>query len=153
MTSPTFTVNVQGTGSVSADELNTFPQVALTSISLRGMTGKANMVVISLGGVAIADGLGAIFYWNPTSTGADNSITVIAPTGLAIGRWIAIAIIPGALPSQSVIGLPSPVPTGQLWFATNGRDAGEGPGAGTGVVVVSKLGQWYTLNGSGPVQT
>lgn len=49
------------------------------------------------GGAAINDGLGGNFYWNATSTTADNGATVLKPSSLtsgAAGRWIRLGTPP-----------------------------------------------------------
>lgn len=45
------------------------------------------------GGFAIDDGLGGDFYWNATSTAADNGTTVLRPNSVALGspgRWLRL---------------------------------------------------------------
>lgn len=48
------------------------------------------LIVEFEGGNTVADGLGGAFYWNALSTGTDDSLTIIAPTGVAIGRYLRI---------------------------------------------------------------
>lgn len=88
-------VQTEGLGSVTAAQLNTFIQSADTFAQLRGLVGKDSMQVFCKGGLAISDGLQGNFYWNATSTAADNGFSVIKPTGGATaGRWIRIPATP-----------------------------------------------------------
>lgn len=48
------------------------------------------LVVIFEGGVSIADTLGGAFYWNANSTATDDGINIIAPTGVATGRYLRL---------------------------------------------------------------
>ena len=75
------------------------------------------------------DGSGGQFYWNATSTVADNGVTIIAPTGVVTGRWYKAYIPSPALTIQSTpvwdnfdrpngILLGMIAPTGQTWFTT-----------------------------------
>jgi hypothetical protein len=44
----------------------------------------------TLGYYSVGDGGGNMFYWSPTSVEVDNGGTIIAPTGISVGRWIAL---------------------------------------------------------------
>lgn len=58
--------------------------------ALRNVTGVgvSNYQAIIVDGYTTAgDGGGGTFWWNSTSTVADNGGTIIAPTGVSIGRW------------------------------------------------------------------
>lgn len=62
-----------------------------TLTDLHAITGStASSVLILKGIVKIGDGGGGVFFWDPASTADDNTGTVIAPTGVATGRWVRI---------------------------------------------------------------
>ena len=70
-------------------EVESLPETTLTAISnLKAETvnfeGKAVNV---LGYYAKGDGGGGLFYWDATSTQADNGGTIIQATAIATGRW------------------------------------------------------------------
>jgi hypothetical protein len=92
MSAPQLTAYVQGQGSVSADQLDTFEQTCDTVAELRGLTGVPGLQVFVRGYNTPGDGGQGPFYWNPTSTAADNNgASVIQPTGsLGAGRWIRL---------------------------------------------------------------
>lgn len=50
-----------------------------------------------------------------------------------------------SLPVYTVSGLPASAPMGQLAFASNGRNTGQGVGAGTGAVVVGSGSGWIAV--------
>ncbi len=103
MTAPAPTVYIQGQGSVSADQLNTFLQ-GLTNVALlRTLTGVPGMQVNLLGYNSPNDGGQGGFYWSPTSLGPDNGNTIIVPTGgtlpsglAASGAWVRLGTPIGA---------------------------------------------------------
>lgn len=98
MTQPTPTVSAQGLGVVPGDLLNTYVQTVANFAQLRTFPGLSNMSVNVLGGASPGDGLQGIFYYNASSTAADDNATVIAPTGVATGRWLKLP--EGAAPSS-----------------------------------------------------
>lgn len=49
------------------------------------------------------------------------------------------------LPNATVANLPTSAPVGMLWFATDGRNSGQGSGAGTGCVVVGSGSVWTAV--------
>jgi hypothetical protein len=84
---------IQGQGSVSADAYNTFIQWAGNVPGLRGFLTTVNGQVAQISGTAVPnDGGQGFFYWNPTSTAADdNGVTTVTPDGAgAMGRWIRL---------------------------------------------------------------
>lgn len=73
---------------VSADGLNTMVQVVASVAGLRLFTGTANQVIWLEGTASPNDGGQSLYFYNATSTAADNGSSVIAPFGSTIGRWI-----------------------------------------------------------------
>ncbi len=58
---------------------------------LRGLTSAAaGWVAVAHGFYAVGDGGGGVFYWDASSTAADNGGTIIQATGVTTGRWIRI---------------------------------------------------------------
>lgn len=71
--------------------------VTETFTTLRALTNPkstANVTIAVDGGVTKGDGLGGIFYYDPNSVLADDSLLVIAPS-TGVGRWIRRDIVPG----------------------------------------------------------
>ena len=64
-------------------------RAANTPVLLSGQT----LIVIFEGGVSIADGVGGAFYWNANSTAADDGVNILAPTGVATGRYLRLSSI------------------------------------------------------------
>ena len=90
MTAPAPSVQTQGVGVVSADQFNTFVQGVFNYAQLRTLTGQGSMCVCALGTVSPNDGGQGHFYWNSTSTSADNNSTVIVPNSAVQGAWIRL---------------------------------------------------------------
>ena len=90
MTAPQLYQYVQGKGSVSADNLNTFEQTCDTAAQLRTFIGTIGNQVFMRGGLAIADGLQGVFYWNASGTGPDDGVNNIVPPGASSGCWTRI---------------------------------------------------------------
>jgi hypothetical protein len=90
MAPPSLTLFIQGQGVASADNLNTFPQSCDTAAQLRAFIGGYTICVYLRGFTTPGDGGGGMFYWNSTSTAADNGTTVFAPAGVSTGRWIRV---------------------------------------------------------------
>lgn len=109
MVAPALNACIQGSGQVSADNLNTYVQSCDTFANLRAFVGLPGIQVECRGGISIADGLQGTFYWSASNPGPDNGATVIVPTGSLIGAWVKL---PFAL-SASGIAL------GQARFAFN----------------------------------
>jgi hypothetical protein len=93
MAPPAPSVQNQGVGSISADQFNTCVQTVLNYAQLRTFTGLSNMVAFAQGAVAVGDGGQGVFYWNTSSTAADNNSTVIVPTGVIQGAWIRLGYV------------------------------------------------------------
>ena len=89
-------VQVQGQGSVSADNLNTYAQTADNVAAMRSFVGNAadgiTVTVYMRGTTNPGDGGQGFFYWSPTSTAADDGgATTIVPTGQTVGAWLRLA--------------------------------------------------------------
>lgn len=88
MTVPTLAAQSPGIGVITADNLNTFVQGGAMVANLRTFTGLPNMTVYMIGGLAPNDGGQGFFYWNGTSTAADDGgITTVVPYGSTQGVW------------------------------------------------------------------
>ncbi len=147
---PSNFVSQQGVGSVADANLNTFVQLVDTAPDLRNFTGLQNMTVVLLGNVTPADGLGGIYYFNSTSTSADNNATVIAPNGNPpTGRWLLVSLVGAVyLASFEFLGVPGngaivgqvtvPVGLGQITFKPNyAGSSGHASTAPTGTVNIA----------------
>ena len=104
MTAPALAVFIQGQGVVSADNLNTFEQTCDNFNELRTIVGVQGMQIFARGTSTPTDGGQAAFYWNATSTAADNDSTVIVPYGQTggMGAWLVIPISPSVLPPVTI---------------------------------------------------
>ncbi len=89
MTAPAPQVQYAGVGVVGADQYNTYIQVLQSIAQLRNFTGLNNMVVWCMGTSTPVDGGQRMYYFNATSTAADNGTTVIVPSGATVGAWLA----------------------------------------------------------------
>lgn len=87
MSPPQLTVYVNGPSAVSADQLNTFVQSCDTAAQMRGLIGVSGISIDARGLNSINDGLGGLFYWNPTAVGPENLNTIV-PNGAKSGAWI-----------------------------------------------------------------
>lgn len=96
MSAPSLAAQIQGLGSVSADNLNTYVLNTDYATQLRAFTGLTGIKIMVGGNAALADGGAGIFYWNASSTSADNGTTIIAPTGTSTGRWVRIGYLSAA---------------------------------------------------------
>ena len=104
MTAPKLNAAIQGQGTVSADNLNTYAQTAQTTSQLRDFTGLPGMVVF-LQGVAFAnDGNGGFFYWNPSGTEPDDNFNYIVPEGTSSGEWVRTTFLTGTI-GESLISI------------------------------------------------
>jgi len=92
MTAPTPQQFIQGQGTVSADNLNTFVQTATNVVQLRSVIGLPGMQIFLEGFVTPGDGGAGPFYWNTTSTSPDDGSTVIVPQPGVPGAWIRLVI-------------------------------------------------------------
>ena len=134
MTAPQLTQFIQGQGAVNADALNTFEQTCDTYAQLAAFTGLSGMQVYMRGFVAAGDGGQGPFYWNATSTAADDGgVTTISPVGsVASGRWLRLPTNSPTLSTfANVAALRSYAPTGSSTSAqTLGYySAGDGGGS------------------------
>lgn len=104
MTVPSNAVYVNGYSQLSSDELNSFIQNCNTVSQARNFVGISNMEMTLLGFSSANDGGQGNFYWNSTSTATDDGgVTVIAPSGTPVGRWIRLNIQSGNVGSSTVI--------------------------------------------------
>ena len=91
MTAPALTNYINGQGSVSGDQLNTFIQSAQNVTQLRAFTGAPGQAVQLQGQTTAGDGYGGFFYWNPGGTQPDDGINYIQPYG-STGQWWRITV-------------------------------------------------------------
>lgn len=87
MTAPALQVYVNGQGTTSGDNLNTFEQTCDNVTQLRGFTGVSGVEVYVRGFNNANDGGQGVFYWNSAGGQTDNGTTVIVPNGAATGAW------------------------------------------------------------------
>ncbi len=90
MTAPQLTAQIQGQGTVSADQLNTYVQWCVNVTQLRKFIGLPNMEVFIEGTNSPGDGGQGLFYWNSTSIGPDNGTTIIVPQPGVAGAWVML---------------------------------------------------------------
>jgi hypothetical protein len=103
MTAPTPQQFIQGQGTVSADNLNTFVQTVSNITQLRSLIGLPGMQILLEGLVVPGDGGAGPFYWNVTSIGPDNGTSVIVPQQGVPGAWLRLAISQTSLVSVANI--------------------------------------------------
>lgn len=88
MSAPQLTVSIQGVGVISADQANTYEQTCDSVAQLRSFTGITGIEVAIRGTTTPGDGGAGPFYWNSTSTAADdNGATTVRPNGVFVGAW------------------------------------------------------------------
>lgn len=92
MAVPALAVQIQGHAVVTADNLNTYAQTCDTVAELRGFIGIPGVEVLIRGIVAPNDGGAGSFYWDASSTGPDDGVNVIVPTGSASGAWVRLTV-------------------------------------------------------------
>jgi len=98
---PALAVQIQGQGSVSADNLNTYEQTCDDFTQLRGFIGVTGVQVWVRGQSQVGDGAAGAFYWSGSSTAPDDNMNVIAPTGAGTtGRWVRDFMSPAFGPRQ-----------------------------------------------------
>lgn len=103
MTAPALTVAVQGQGAASADQLNTYLQGCVNVAQLRTFPGAQGMTIYLQGYASPSDGGQGNFYWNTTSTAADdNGVTTVAPSSVPTGRWLRLVIAYQQLPPPTL---------------------------------------------------
>jgi hypothetical protein len=83
---------VNGSVSVSGDQLNTFEQTCDNAAQLRTLYGTTGMQVYIRGITAPNDGGQGPFYWNATGTGPDDNLNIIVPLGSTSGVWSRIVL-------------------------------------------------------------
>jgi hypothetical protein len=92
VTAPQLSVSIQGQGSVSADQLNTYLQGCDTVGQLRGFIGAPGVQVYVRGISAIGDGGQGSFSWVPNVIGTDDGTSIIVPVGAGSGYWERISV-------------------------------------------------------------
>lgn len=90
MAAPSNAVQQIGVGAVSADQYNTYVQVAYNYAALRQFTALSNMVCCALGTTTPNDGGQGHFYFNATGSYTDNNTTIIVPYGAIYGAWLRL---------------------------------------------------------------
>ena len=109
MSIPALNAAIQGQGTVSADNLNTYVQTAQMAPQLRDFVGLPGMLVQLQGILEPNDGSGGWFYWNSTGTQPDDNLNYIVPTGTTTGEWerssFISAVGPGDFTTIIVSGL------------------------------------------------
>lgn len=73
---------------VTADQFNTYELTCDTYADLRAFVGTTGQEVYARGRSAVGDGYQGAFYWAAASTGTDDNLTIITPTGQTTGRWL-----------------------------------------------------------------
>lgn len=73
--------------------MNTWVQGGAVLSDLRAFSGVAKMTVFTVGATTPGDGGAGAYYWDSSSTAADNGTTVIAPSGFITGRWLAAPLL------------------------------------------------------------
>jgi hypothetical protein len=92
MSVPSNAVQIQGLGSINADQANTYIQTVLNYAALRNFTGQGNMLAALLGQTTYNDGGQGMYYYTPTGSFTDNNSSIIVPYGAAQGAWISLDI-------------------------------------------------------------
>jgi len=93
MSVTTLSVAIQGQGTVSAGNLNTFTQTAQMASQLRAFTGLPGMVVMLQGITLPNDSNGGFFYWNSTGTEPDDNFNYIVPSNASVGEWERLSLL------------------------------------------------------------
>jgi hypothetical protein len=101
MAAPSLNVKIQGQGSVSADDLNTYTMSCDTLAQLRAFSGAPGIQVYARGTTAIGDGGQGFFAWIAGGTGVDNNSTIIVPSGGG-GIWQRMSTDSGAIISAAM---------------------------------------------------
>ena len=92
MTAPLLNAAIQGQGTISADNLNTYIQNCTNIAQLRSFIGLPGMCVFIDGLTTQGDGGSGPFYWNTTSIGPDNGTSVVVPQPGVPGAWVRLSI-------------------------------------------------------------
>lgn len=93
MSAPQLTDFIQGQGTVSGDQLNTFMQTCDNVAQLRAFIGSTGLEVSVRGISTPGDGGAGDFYWNATATGTDNNYSFIVPQGGVAGAWVRLPVL------------------------------------------------------------
>jgi hypothetical protein len=104
MTAPTPQQFIQGQGTVSADNLNTFQQTCSSVSQLRSVIGLPGMQMFTQGVNIPGDGGARVYYWDSTSIGPDNGSTIIVPQNGVSGAWVAMTLAQSAVVTFYAIG-------------------------------------------------
>lgn len=107
---PSNAYQVQGQGSVTADQINTFVQWTTNAASLRSFIGLPKMLVYLEGLSVPNDGGQGFFYWLATVSETDDGRDYIIPTGASGGGWVRMG---------PALVLPVPAITGALSTVTD----------------------------------
>lgn len=110
---PSPQVFVQGQGSTSADNLNSFVQVCDTAARLATFTGLPNMMVDLLGITAPNDGGQGLFFYVSGTGFVSDGFNVIVPNGVTTGAWLRLTVVAAGLSSN-----------GPITFTINGTQVG-----------------------------
>jgi hypothetical protein len=105
MTIPALTVQQQGVGVVSSDQMNTAVQWCNTVADLRTFIGLPGMQVDCHGISAPDDGGQGSFMFFAAAPGPDDGTNIIVVTGSAAGAWVRLPTNPGVVPiSTTTVG-------------------------------------------------
>jgi len=134
MSAPQLAAQIQGQGTVSADNLNTFLQGAQMASQLRDFTGLPGMTVFLQGITVPNDGFGGFFWWNPAGTHSDDNLNYIVPEGTGTGEWVRVGIISTSTATGFVVLTVSPSVTAA------------GVSQGTATLLVSQINDVTTVS-------
>lgn len=93
----------QGTGKVA---MANFPQVVTTRTALAALAVvnvPTGVTVQTLGGSALGDSQGSLYYYSSTSTATANGVTIISP-GSGVGRWLIVFSNSLPAPTTTTLG-------------------------------------------------
>jgi hypothetical protein len=108
MTAPELFTQIQGQGTVSADNLNTYEQTCDNTTQLRAYIGTQGIQVFLRGTYTPGDGGQGVFYWNSTSLSTDdNGVTAVVPQPGVPGAWLRINLSFGSFERVVVLSASS----------------------------------------------
>ncbi len=139
MSAPQLAAQIQGQGTVSADNLNTYLQGAQMASQLRDFTGLPGMTVFLQGITVPNDGSGGLFWWNPSGTEPDDNYNYIVPEGTGTGEWVRLGIVA------------SSTATGFIVFSVSPAVTAAGTTQGTAILLVSQVNDVTTVPASSGV--
>jgi hypothetical protein len=119
MSAPQLNSAIQGQGTISADNLNTYLQGAQMASQLRDFTGLPGMTVVLQGITVPNDGFGGAFYWNPAGTEPDDNLNYIVPEGTGTGEWVRFTVVAGGAAGFVVLTTSSSVTAAGTTQATS----------------------------------